>query len=101
MHDEITNTDSNKTKEAAAPLNFEPDDFRHHLNDFDLTKDQQNELLASLWSIMSTLVDIGWGVDTIQLLLPELFKDVALDSEKLLESKNTSKFDQITDTHER
>ncbi len=93
MHDEtIINT--RKTKNSVVPLKLEPGDYRHHLDDFGLTEEQQNELLASLWSIMSTLVDIGWGVDTVQMLLPELFTEVAPDSEKLLESKDTSEFAQ-------
>ncbi|SEN41815.1 hypothetical protein [Nitrosomonas marina] len=99
MHDKIINTDNKVTKQdAAAPLKFKPDNYRHHLDEFDLTQEQQNELLESLWTIMSTLVDIGWGVDTVQILLPELFAEVAPDSEKLLESRNTSEFDQSVDT---
>jgi len=99
MHDEIINTDNKVTiKDTATPLKLEPDDYRHHLDEFDLTQEQQNELLESLWTIMSTLVDIGWGVDTVQILLPELFTEVAPDSEKLLESGNTSEFDQSVDT---
>ncbi len=100
MHDEtIINT--NTTKNSVASLKFEPDDYRHHLNEFDLSEEQQNELLQTLWSIMSALVDIGWGVDTVQLLLPDMFAEVAPDSEKLLESKNTPEFNQVTDIQER
>ncbi|MEZ5813853.1 MAG: hypothetical protein R3E13_03910 [Alphaproteobacteria bacterium] len=99
MHDKIINTDNEvTTKDAATPLKFERDNYRHHLDGFDLTRKQQNELLESLWAIMSTLVDIGWGVDTVQILLPDLFAEVAPDSEKLLESGNTSEFDQAADT---
>ena len=102
MYDKIINTDSKVTKkDAAAPLEFEPDDYRHHVDEFDLTEDQQNELLTSLWTIMSTLVDIGWGVDTVQILLPDLFAEVAPDSEKLLESQDVLEFDQAANTHEK
>lgn len=98
MHDKIINTDNKVTKQdAAAPLKLEPDNYRHHLDEFDLTKEQQNELLESLWTIMSTLVDIGWGVDTVQILLPDLFAEVAPDSEKLLESNNASELAQVID----
>ena len=101
MHEENIKTDNDITKDTAAPLKLEPDDYRHHFNEFDLTEDQKNELLQTLWSIMSTLVDIGWGVDTVQMLLPDIFTEVAPDSEKLLESKSTSEFDQPTETQER
>ncbi len=97
MHDEIISTNDNVTKDVATSLKFKPDDYRHHLNEFDLSEDQQNELLASLWSIMSTLVDIGWGVDTVQMLCPELFSEVAPDSEKLVESRCASEFAQVVD----
>jgi len=101
MQKEYTNTDISTTNDTAAPLKLEPDDYRHNLGEFDLTEDQQNELLQSLWYIMSTLVDIGWGVDTVQLLLPDIFAEVAPDSKKLVESKNTSEFDQAADNQER
>ncbi|MBX3639756.1 MAG: hypothetical protein KF888_04480 [Nitrosomonas sp.] len=99
MNNETINTDSQvTTKDAALPLKFEPDDYRHHVEEFDLTEEQRNDLLTSLWTIMSTLVDIGWGVDTVQILLPDIFAKVAPDSEKLLESKDTSQFESVTDT---
>lgn len=102
MNDKIINTDSKITKkDTAASLEFEPDNYRHHLDEFDLTQEQQNELLSSLWTIMSTLVDIGWGVDTVQILLPDIFTEVAPDSEKLLESQGASEFDQAADTQEK
>ena len=95
MHDKTINT--NITKDSVTPLKLEPDAYRHHLDEFDLTEDQQNELLQSLWYIMSILVDIGWGVDTVQLLLPDIFAEVAPDSKKLVESRSTSEFAQVVD----
>ncbi len=98
MHEEYLDTDNKVTKkDTAAPLELEPDDYRHHLDEFDLTEEKQNELLQSLWHIMSILADIGWGVDTVQILLPDLFAEVAPDSEKLLESKDASEFSQVAD----
>ncbi len=85
-------------KTNSTPLEVSPDDFLHHIEDFDLTVEQQKELLQTLWNIMSTFVDIGWGVDTLHLFLPELFNaqntsKVASDSGKLLESINPSDCD--------
>lgn len=73
--------------DVAPVLELNPEDYREHLDD-DLSEEQQNELLHILWDIMRTMVDIGWGVDNVQLVLPELFEDVAQDSAKLLESKD-------------
>ncbi len=91
MGDENRLPDTN-IKTSSASLDVSPDDFVHHIEDFDLNEDQQKELLQTLWNIMSTFVDIGWGVDTVQLYLPDLFNEpsgekLAPDSGKLLESK--------------
>ena len=77
---------------ALAPLKLNPDEYREELAEFDMTKEQQDELLQVLWDIISTFVNIGWGVDTVQMFLPDIFGEVApdfdADSEKLLESKD-------------
>ncbi len=77
------------------PLVFDPDEYRHYLDDT-LSEEQQNELLQALWHIMSIFVDIGWGVDTVQMFLPELFENAVLDSEKLVACK-----DSIENEHSR
>ena len=53
---------------------FNPDDYRDDIKEFDLTEEEANELLRALWDMMSAIVDLGWGVDTVQLVLPELFE---------------------------
>jgi hypothetical protein len=57
---------------AAAPLQFDPTKYRQHLESFDLTEEQQTELLAILWRILATFVELGFGVDSVQTLLPAL-----------------------------
>jgi len=52
---------------------FDADQYRHHLDEYELTQAQEDELLEALWHIMSTMVDIGWGVDNVQRMIPELF----------------------------
>ncbi|MEW8372665.1 MAG: hypothetical protein AB2722_02050 [Candidatus Thiodiazotropha sp.] len=42
--------------------------YREHVKDFDLSEEEQAELLQTLWSIMAAFVDLGFGVDSIQLL---------------------------------
>ena len=55
---------------AQPPLQINPDEYREDLADFDLTKEQQDELLQTLWNMMSMMVDLGWGLDSVQLFAP-------------------------------
>lgn len=47
-------------------LNFNPDDYRHHLDDTDLTPEQQDELLFVLFDIMRQFVDWGFNLHPVQ-----------------------------------
>ncbi|MCI0466835.1 MAG: hypothetical protein L0Y57_07505 [Beijerinckiaceae bacterium] len=42
--------------------------YQSHVEDFDLTAEQKVELLQTLWAIMTAFVDLGFGVDAVQLL---------------------------------
>lgn len=64
----------------APPLRLNPDDYRQELAAFDMTKEQENEMLEVLWHIMKTMVEIGWGVNNVQYLLPDVFKTACTDS---------------------
>lgn len=79
------------------PLQLDEDEYRADLAEFDLSEDQQNELLQALWNIMSMCVDIGWGVDTVRLVCPELFEKVASSSTTLSQIPNN---DNTRDTDE-
>ena len=67
LHDEVD--------EALPICGFDPDRYRVHLSDIEIDQAQQDELLRVLWEMMSTMVNIGWGVDNVQLVLPELFNE--------------------------
>ena len=46
---------------------FDLDTYRHHLDDCeDLTEEQANELLRTLWDIMCAFVDLGFGLHPVQ-----------------------------------
>ena len=51
----------------SAALKLDPDKYRGHLEPFDLSEAQQNELLATLWNILRSFVEIGFGLDSVQL----------------------------------
>ena len=56
-----------KPADDADPLNMDPEEYRDQLKEFELTPEQEVELLQILWNIMATMVDLGWGLDYIQI----------------------------------
>ncbi len=40
--------------------------YRPHLSELSLTREREDELLQTLWSIMSAFVDLGFGLDSVQ-----------------------------------
>lgn len=76
---------------ALAPLTFDSEAFREDIAEMELTDEQARELLQTLWNIMCVFVDIGWGVDAVQLMFPDLYKNVACDSNALLDSDKDEK----------
>jgi hypothetical protein len=48
-------------------LQLEPDKYREYLDEFDMSIEQQNELLETLFNIMRTFVEIGFDLDSVQL----------------------------------
>ena len=78
---------------SVPPLQLDPDDYREDLAEFDLTAQQENELLEVLWNIMASFVAMGYGLDSVQLFSTGKTDDQGdipgQDSGKLLEVKNT------------
>ena len=62
---------------AEHALAFDPSEYVDYMAGFDLTDAQQVEVLQTLWHIMVSMVDMGWGVDNIQLMLPDVFNQEA------------------------
>ena len=42
------------------------DQFLEYLDEYDLSVEQKQELLASLWMMIQVFVDLGFGVDATQ-----------------------------------
>ena len=59
------------------PLACRPEDYYEDIAHLQLTQEQADEMLLTLWQMMSTMVNIGWGVDTLQMILPDLFESEA------------------------
>jgi len=65
-------------------LEFKADDYRAELKGCGYSKEQEDQLLQALWDIMSTMVYMDWGLDSIHLILPEIFVKAGSDSDKLV-----------------
>lgn len=55
-----------------SPLALDVARYREHIGGLDLTEEQERELLTALWNILVTFVDLGFGVESVQRVLPEL-----------------------------
>ena len=64
-------------------MRCEPDIYREEIACLNLSREQEDELLQTLWEMMRTMVEIGWGVDNIHSLLPEFFESADHGAEKL------------------
>lgn len=48
---------------GAPALELEPSEYERELDDLDITPAQRDELLATLWSIMTGMVELGFTHD--------------------------------------
>lgn len=48
------------------PLQFDPDEFMHFVEDENLTDEQARALLEAVWSVMVAFVDLRFGVHPLQ-----------------------------------
>ncbi|MGH1486992.1 MAG: hypothetical protein ACRBCI_12295 [Cellvibrionaceae bacterium] len=65
---------------------FDSQHFTQEIEELAIDPKQAEALLENLWHIMAGFVDLGWGADSVQLLLPDLFEPIAEDSVKLVKS---------------
>jgi hypothetical protein len=70
------------------------------LVDFDLTAEQENELLSILWDIMRTMCDLNLDMDAVQMIMPT-FLYAALNEEKDESEKAKQPFNERASNGER
>lgn len=71
-------------EERAGTLALDVAKYREHVDDLDLTEAQKAELLRTLWWIMATFVDLGFRVDSVQVLLPAFNEAASLEESDTL-----------------
>lgn len=55
--------------DAISPLAFDPEKYLDYIDDPYLTDAQKTVFLQTLWTIMSSFVDLGFGVDSVMPIL--------------------------------
>jgi hypothetical protein len=68
-------------------LQFQPEKYRKYLDETGWSEKVKEEWLYTLWNIMSTFVDIGFGLDPVQTAMPSLGKLYAESKGKTAEAK--------------
>lgn len=76
------------------PLRFDPEEYRKYVEDENLTVEQAEELLGAIWLIMTSFVDMGFGIHPVQHVLNGRKKTLATDSRPGLDSSRTRKKQQ-------
>lgn len=56
---------------------FDPQQYRAYVGDLDFTDEQKDELLRTLFSIMSSFVRLGFSVEAVQYVLPALAQNAS------------------------
>jgi len=84
---DIVDQDSLNAPELNAPM---PSDYMSELEGEDLTEAQKIELLETLFNIMKTFVDIGYGMEPVNKLIED-FEKCASESPNMIGCKNSEK----------
>lgn len=64
---------------------FDPERYRGMTADLEFTQEQKDELLLTLWEIMRAFVEMGFGADSIQRVLPSVFGEFSEASSDTLQ----------------
>lgn len=72
---------------------FDAPKYREAISDLDFTEEQAKEFLGALDFILRSLVDLGFGVDSVQNLIPAM-KEISseLAQEELEQTQNIETF---------
>ncbi len=95
MNDETVTQRKNEQEVISTPT-LDHDAYRADLADFELTSEQENELLSILWDIMRTMCDLNLDMDAVQMIMPT-FLYAALNDEKDETEKAAQPFNRSAD----
>lgn len=75
-------------------LPFDAQTYWHYLDGLDISDEQRAALLETLWNIMSTFVDIAFGLDPVQQVIPALVQAAWDDEDQNRQHFNAAATDQ-------
>lgn len=61
-------------KNGVTIMKCNPDDYRDDLAAFNMTREQEDEFLFTLWEMMRTFAEMGQGVSSINNIFPAIFE---------------------------
>ena len=71
------------------PPKLDIEEHRADLAAFNYTKEQEDEFIQSLWNVVCSAIDAGFGLDAVSMIIPA-FTEKALGNEpQELDSKDT------------
>lgn len=72
-------------------LAFDPAEFLHYVEDFDLTESEALELIRYLYGLMYDFARIGFGLDPVQQIVGSFVKSASAQAVNEVKSKLISK----------
>ena len=73
-----------------------PDDYREDLACFELSQEQEDELILTLWEIARMFVEMSYGISPINNIFSSLVDKADPDSGNLLKQPYHHEFNQCT-----
>lgn len=77
-----------QTGRALAPLKCDPEKYRKYLDAFELSQEEQDELLGVVWKICRTFVEIGFGLDSVQNIFSLNLENALQDTSGAVDKKD-------------
>ena len=74
--------------DTVAPPQLNPDDYSHHFADSEMSKEQQKELLETLWHMMGMMARMGYGLDPVQMLFSGTLENSTEKSASMVKQNN-------------
>lgn len=72
---EIPDTEYQDAKPTYPTLNIDWDLYGEYLEESDMSDDEKRELIETLWNIVVSFVDLGFGIESVQRAEDDKYQD--------------------------